>query len=130
MATRSEFIDLILDLLEGFGQVSARRMFGGHGIFRDGLMFAIVVDDVLYLKADDDNRTEYTRRRLQPFFYEKQGRKQMMSYYQVPEEVFDDAAEMCAWAAQAYAAKHGIFARVHKTPPKALKLQAYADNFR
>jgi DNA transformation protein len=104
LATRSEFIDLILDLLEGFGQVSARRMFGGHGIFREGLMFAIVADDVLYLKADDDNRAEFTGRGMQPFYYEKQGRQQMISYYQVPEEVFDDAAEMCAWAQQAYAA--------------------------
>ena len=33
-------------------------------------------------------------------------------------------------AAQAYAQKHGISARVHAVPPKALKLQAYADNFR
>ncbi|MCB2088681.1 MAG: ETC complex I subunit [Sphingomonadaceae bacterium] len=32
--------------------------------------------------------------------------------------------------AQAYAAKHGIAARVHATPPKRLKIQAYADNFR
>ena len=33
-------------------------------------------------------------------------------------------------AAQAYAAKYGISAIVHPTPPKKLKLQAYADNFR
>ena len=67
-------------------------------------MFAIVTDDVLYLKADDDNRAEFTRRRLQPFYYEKQGRQLMISYYQAPEEVFEDAGEMCAWAQQAYAA--------------------------
>ena len=104
MVAGSEFIDLILDLLDGFGQVSVRRMFGGCGLFREGLMFAIVSDDVLYFKVDDDNRARFTRRRLQPFYYEKQGRQQMISYYQAPEEVFEDAVEMCAWAQLAYAA--------------------------
>jgi ETC complex I subunit conserved region len=32
--------------------------------------------------------------------------------------------------AQAYADKYGIAARVHTVPPKKLKIQAYADNFR
>lgn len=32
--------------------------------------------------------------------------------------------------AQAYAGKYGIDARVQATPPRRLKLQAYADNFR
>lgn len=67
-------------------------------------MFAIVADDVLYLKVDNDNRNDFIGRRLEPFYYEKQGRQQMISYYQAPEEVFEDADEMCAWAQQAYAA--------------------------
>jgi len=104
LAAGSEFIAHILELLEEFGQVSARRMFGGHGLFREGLMFAIVSDDVLYFKADDDNRARFIQRHLQPFYYEKQGRQQMISYYQVPEEVFEDTGEMCAWAQLAYAA--------------------------
>lgn len=37
----------------GRGEIRSRRMFGGHGIYRDDLMFAIVADDVLYLKAED-----------------------------------------------------------------------------
>lgn len=67
-------------------------------------MFAIVADEVLYLKADDDNRNGFIERHLEPFYYEKQGRQQMISYYQAPEEVFEDAGEMCAWAQQAYEA--------------------------
>ena len=118
----SEFIEHILELLEGFGQVSARRMFGGHGIFREGVIFAIVVDEVLYLKADDDNRADFTRRHLEPFYYEKQGRQQMISYYQAPVEVFEDADEMCAWAEQAYAAAlRSAVKKKKKVRPRNLK---------
>ena len=55
----SEFVTHVVDMLEPLGPVSARRMFGGYGIFLDGMMFALVADDTLYLKVDDESRSEF-----------------------------------------------------------------------
>ena len=79
-------------------------MFGGHGIYRDNLMFGIVADEILYFKVDDINREDYIERKLEPFSYQKQGRLLTISYYQAPEEVFEDLDEMCIWAEKAYSA--------------------------
>ena len=59
MADRSEFVDYLLDLLKPLGGVSARRIFGGYGIFRDGLMFGLVADDQLFIKVDDVCRQDF-----------------------------------------------------------------------
>ncbi len=59
MAAKPEFRDHVLDLLAPLGPVTARRMFGGFGITLDGVMFALIADDVLYLKVDDRTRPDY-----------------------------------------------------------------------
>ena len=79
-------------------------MFGGFGIFRDGLMFGLVADDVFYLKVDVHNRPDFEARGLEPFHYEKQGKMQTISYYQAPEEVLDNAEEMIVWATGSFEA--------------------------
>ena len=56
----SEFVTHVVDMLEPLGPVSARRMFGGYGIYLDGMMFALVADDILYLKVDGESRSEFT----------------------------------------------------------------------
>lgn len=109
-----EFISHILELLESFGQVSARRMFGGHGIYRDGLMFGIVMDDTFFLKTDEHNRQSFLDRKLPPFEYKLRGKLQQLSYFAAPEEVFDDSEPMCEWARGAYAAALRAAARKHK----------------
>ncbi len=104
MAANTEFIAHILELLEGHCSASARRMFGGHGIFREGLMFGLVADDTLFLKADDDNRDDFVQRQLEPFTYQKKEKQTSLSYYQAPEECLEQAEEMIVWADKAYAA--------------------------
>ena len=84
--------------------VTAKRMFGGHGIFRHGLMFGLVADSVLYLKVDDQNRSDFEERGLGPFTYEGKGKPMSMSYHQAPEETLDNVDEMIEWAGSAYAA--------------------------
>lgn len=106
MAKRSEYVEYLLDLLADLGPVHARAMFGGYGIYCGGIMFGLVADDMLYLKVDDGNRDAYEARGLPPFVYDKQGKKMAMSYYQPPEEAFDDAGELCRWAEAALAAAH------------------------
>ena len=53
MAASSQFLELLHDLLSGLGFISAKRMFGGASIYANGVLFALVDDDVLYLKADE-----------------------------------------------------------------------------
>ncbi|WP_372982678.1 TfoX/Sxy family protein [Marinobacter sediminum] len=104
MKAASEFVKNLNDVFALFGAVEARRMFGGYGIYHDGLMFALVADDVLYLKVDDSTSGEFVELGLQQFEYEKNGKVMRMSYYAAPEEIFDDLEQAREWAEKAYGA--------------------------
>src|ERR687891_13319 len=104
MAADSEFIAFVVESLRALGRVSARRMFGGHGVFLDGLMFGLIADDQLYLKVDGHNRAAYEAQGLAPFTYTGKGRPIEMSYREAPSEGFDDPEIRCDWAREAYAA--------------------------
>ena len=73
-------------------------MFGGYGIYHQGIMFALVADDVLYLKTDEGNRARFDDRSLPAFQYEKNGKRYSMSYNEAPGEVYDDPDDMALWA--------------------------------
>lgn len=104
MAGKGEYVSHVLDLLQDFGTVTAKPMFGGHGIYRDGIIFAIVVRGTLYFKADDTNRSRFIEKGLDCFTYIRKGKACSMSYYLAPDEVFEDSEELCGWAREAYAA--------------------------
>ncbi|MSO70659.1 MAG: TfoX family protein [Alphaproteobacteria bacterium] len=93
----------VLELLEPFG-VRARRMFGGVGLYRGELMFALIWQDALYLKTDDTNRPSLLAAGSAPFVYVQRGKKVTMSYYQAPEEALDSAEALRPWAKGALAA--------------------------
>lgn len=97
MAQRSEFLELIVEQMAGLGSISARSMFGGHGIYCDGLFIAIIVRDKLYLKADEETRPEFEAHGLQRFGYSAQGRTVQLMYYEAPVEVFDESHAMQHW---------------------------------
>ena len=98
------YADFVLEQLEPLGGVSARRMFGGVGLFRDGLMFGIIAADTLYLKVDDGNRADYEAANAGPFLYTREGREVALSYYEAPAELFDDPDELSDWARRAFEA--------------------------
>ena len=100
----SEFVDSLHEVFAAFGPIRSRRMFGGHGVYHDELMFGLVVDDVLYLKADDASSGLFRERGLGCFQYEKGGKRVEMSYYTAPEEIFDDPELARAWALRAFEA--------------------------
>jgi len=77
-------------------------MFGGHGIFLQGLMFGLVADSVLYLKVDEETKNEFEAKGLEAFSYNKKGKEFKMSYYQAPEEALESAEEMNFWVNKAY----------------------------
>ena len=94
-----EHVAHFAELLDAIGEVSIRRMFGGFGFFRDGLMFALEYTGILYLKVDDDNRESFTELDLLPFiFTSKSGRTGQLSYYQAPELALQNPTEMKPWA--------------------------------
>lgn len=115
MASSDGFLQLLRDQLSGLGPVRVRRMFGGAGIYCDGVMFALVSDDTLYLKADDVNRTDFEAESLGPFSYEtRNGRTTIMSYWRAPEGLLDDPDELLTWARSALAAAR----RAQRVKPK------------
>ena len=99
-----EFISYVVELMQSIGAVSAKRMFGGCGIFMDGLMFALVADNTLYLKADSEIESEFEEKGLERFKYNKKGKEYSMSYYSAPEEALEDVDEMSDWARKSYGA--------------------------
>lgn len=102
--TEKEFVSYVVDLLQSIGPVYAKRMFGGHGIFLDSLMFGLIADNTLYLKADPDSAGDFIDNQLEAFSYNKKGKTFTMSYYQAPEEALEDSEVMNAWANEAYRA--------------------------
>lgn len=104
MKTSNEFAAHSADLLATVGRVVARRMFGGYGLYCEGTMFALIADDVLYLKVDEANRGEFERAGATPFVYEAKGRRTVMSYLSAPDQVLESREHAAPWARSAYAA--------------------------
>lgn len=89
----------IEDLFAAFGPVRLRRMFGGRGIFADGVMFALETGGLVYLKADDALARDMAERGATPFSYStKDGTRTIASYWQVPETAMDDTDDLAALA--------------------------------
>ena len=101
MRHSNEFVEYLLELLQGIGDVNARAMFGGYGIYHDDIMFALVADEALYFKTDESNLQDFEERGLEPFRYERSGKQYSMSYSEAPGETLDDPDEMTLWARKA-----------------------------
>ena len=102
MAVSEGFLAYVIDQCSGWDGVTARKMFGGAGLYRDGKMFGLVADDVAYLKADDSNRAEFERAACSPFkpYPEK---ATAMSYYEIPPDVLEQPEEMIEWCKRSLA---------------------------
>ena len=92
------------DLFAPFGRIVVRRMFGGEGLFRDGLMFAIVHEDRLYFKTSEESRQAFIAEGTGPLFYKfKNAEGVLTSYYELPDRLYDDPDELAEWAHAAFA---------------------------
>ena len=104
MPVSTDYKTFIQDLLSDFGPVTIRNMFGGAGIYADGVMFAILVDDTLYLKADEVSARAFAAEGKRPFTYRPKDRAPIaMSCWEAPERLLDDPEELVAWARRAHA---------------------------
>jgi DNA transformation protein len=118
MSVNETFLEFLREQLRGVGPISIRRMFSGAGVYADGVMFALVARDTLYLKADPLTQPEFEAEGMRAFTYEtRSGANTIMSYWQAPEHLFDDPDQMSEWARKAVAAAH----RAHRKSPMRAK---------
>lgn len=100
----SEFTDYLHEVFEQFGPITVRKMFGGYGIYHDGLMFGLVADEALYLKTDAENVGDFEREGLAPFEFDKGGKPVRMSCHLAPDDLLEDRDKAAAWARRSYEA--------------------------
>jgi len=96
------YLDFVLEQLAGVRRVSHRRMFGGVGLYSDDVFFAVIDNDTMFFKVNDETRPRYERRKM-PAFAPIPGKPPMRGYYQVPPGVLEDADELTKWANEAIA---------------------------
>lgn len=98
------FLAYVHELLGPLGQVSIRRMFGGHGVYVDGLFIAIVGEGRIYFKVDEETKPRFLAAGCAPFAIVHKGQPMEMSYWSVPDEAMDTSEDMAPWAKLAIAA--------------------------
>jgi DNA transformation protein len=91
------------DLFAPFGRILVRRMFGGEGLFRDGIMFGLVWDERIFLKTSGETRPRFVAEGCGPFTYKtKKGEGILTSYYALPDHLYDDPDDLAEWARAAF----------------------------
>lgn len=102
MPVSNDFIDYVIDQLSDWGKVTVKRMFGGAGLYYDGLAFAMVSNDVVFLKVDETNKYKYIQQGslpLKPFSSDVI----VPSFYNVPDEIFEDSDQFVEWVGESFA---------------------------
>ncbi|MEQ9304577.1 MAG: TfoX/Sxy family protein [Marinoscillum sp.] len=100
MAINKEYLLFVLDQLSEFGKIETKNMFGGIGIFKDGIMFAKIGGETFRLKVDETNQKQFEERGMKPFHSEK--KKKGMPYWEVPQDILDNKTELTKWASQSF----------------------------
>jgi DNA transformation protein len=114
--------DFIRELFAAFGPVRLRQMFFGIGIFANGMMFGYAVGGVIYLKTDDLIVADFAAEQSGPFLYPtKGGMRTLMSYWRLPERLYDDPEELALWARRSLEAARRAAARPRAAKPKRVK---------
>jgi DNA transformation protein len=112
MVASDSFAEFLREQLAPLGPLSLRRMFGKTGVFCDGVMLAMVSDNTLYFRVDDDNKAFFKEAAIfPPLNYAKKGESIDLAFWRAPERLFDEPEELVAWAKQALAAAHRVAAK-------------------
>lgn len=101
MAVSETFRAFVLEQLGRVVPVTGKSMFGGVGIYAQGLFFALIAEDRLYFKVDDATRPDFEQRGMEPF--RPFGEDSAMGYYEVPADVVEDVAQLEPWVQKAIA---------------------------
>lgn len=101
MAYDPDFGEWVREHLAGLGPVEIKRMFGGAAVYANGLIFALLDDGIIWLKADDLNAPLLVGAGARQFTYPtKDGKQMAMAYWSLPESALDDPEEAVDWARQ------------------------------
>jgi DNA transformation protein and related proteins len=89
----------IADIFADFGPVRVRRVFGGHGVYADGIVFALELRGEIFLKADAESEAAFAAMGSSPFTYQRRssGKSTTLPYWRMPETAFDDPDELRRW---------------------------------
>ena len=99
MAISPEFADHLRDLFGALGPVETRRMFRGAGVYLGDAMFALVIEDTLFMKADAELAKVYAEAGSEPFFYDtRDGGRTIHGLMRLPDSALDDPEEALGWA--------------------------------
>ena len=119
MVASETLADFLREQLAPLGGVSLRRMFGKTGVFCDGVMLAMVSENTLYFRVDDQNRATFKEAEaFPPLNYAKKGQTIDLAFWRAPERLFDEPDELMAWARAALAAAHRVAAVRERAAPK------------
>jgi DNA transformation protein len=119
MVASDSFAAFLREQLAPLGRVTMRRMFGKTGVFCDGVMLGMVTENTLYFRVDDHNRTIFKEAEsFPPLNYEKKGSTIDLSFWRVPERLFDEPDELVTWAQAALAAARRVAAERKRTAPR------------
>src|SRR5882724_4039590 len=119
MVASESFAEFLREQLAPLGVITMRRMFGKTGVFCDGFMLGMVRDNTLYFRVDDDNRAAFKEAEsFPPLNYDKKSGTIDLSFWRVPERLFDEPDELVAWARAALAAARRVAAKRGRTAPK------------
>jgi DNA transformation protein and related proteins len=119
MVASDTFAEFLREQLVPLGRLTMRRMFGKTGVFCDGVMFAMVTENTLYFRVDDQNRVAFREAEsFPPLNYAKQGSTIDLSFWRVPERLFDEPDELVSWAHAALAAARRVAAKRAPAAPK------------
>ena len=102
MAVTEQTISLFKNQLSSFEPFDVKKMFGGIGLYKEKLMFAMIADEKLRLKVDDQNQSEFEEAGMKPYFSNKKGKS--MPYWEVPQIIIDQPEELCRWAQKSFEA--------------------------
>lgn len=118
MVASPEYVEFLSELLAPLGRVTTRRMFGKTGVFYDGVMLAMVTANTLYFRVDDDNRSAFDEARSSPpLNYAKKGELIDLSFWRVPDRLFDDTDEFLEWARAALGAARRVARKRKRVVP-------------
>jgi len=107
MARDKAFHEYVMhEVFASIAGITSRGMFGGWGIYKDGIFFALIVDGRLYFKVDDANRADFEKAGSEPFRYASKNKKAVtMSYWELPASVMDDPHKLRRWVEKSVCAK-------------------------
>lgn len=91
------FVEYVLDLLSCHKGIAVRAMFGGHGVYKDGIIFAIIIESELYFKVGPSNINDYKQKDSCPFTYQGKDKQVSMPYWKVPEHIMEDQDMLDEW---------------------------------